>query len=157
MDSKCNVASAENANKCDYKCGTLPPCAPLATANVPMQQEDSPKYGSGEALTRGTLFPGLDLPFMNKANSTNPYVGTPLGEIMALDFMIKELQLYLDTHPKDDEAFEMLRQVIALSNEGRKKYTEMFGPVSIRDLEGAKNYNWLHDPWPWEYSERTGK
>ena len=53
---------------CTYKQGSLPGCAPLALAQIPAQQSSEPAYKSGEALSRGTLFPGLDLPFKNIVN-----------------------------------------------------------------------------------------
>lgn len=142
---------------CGYKCGKLPVCAPLATANVPMQQENPPMYAPEEALTRGTLFPGLDLPFMNMINKSNPYAGTPLGELMALWFMAKELQLYLDTHPEDAEAFKALKDTLALAKEGRERYVKLYGPVKLEDVQMSEYYDWLQGPWPWEYCERTGK
>ena len=139
---------------CSYKQGQLPPCAPLAAGFVPFQLENPPKYSAADALTHGTLFPGLDLPFMNIANKSNPYAGTPLGEVMALDFACHELKLYLDTHKDDQEAFEMLKTLLALGAEGRKRYEKMHGPISIMDLERADKFTWIADPWPWEYSER---
>ena len=139
-----------------YKLGSLPEAAPLAFPYVPMQLEDPPKYSSEDALTRGTLFPGLDLPFMNRANKTNPYAGTPLGELMGLDFMIKELNLYLDTHPDDEEAFALLKTVIGLAEEGRERYVRTYGPITVKDLQNCSRYTWLRDPWPWEYDERKG-
>lgn len=146
-----------NMSGCNYKNGTLRSCAPLATSYVPAQQTNPPKYGSAEALSRGTLFPGLDLPFMNIANKSNPYAGTPLGDLMSLDFVVKELNLYLDTHPNDKEVFEMMKECIALLEEGRKKYVKMYGPLRLSDLQYSDHYNWLHDPWPWDYrSERKG-
>ena len=151
-----NKSKRTESHVADCKLGTLPPLAPMATAYVPMQQKNPQKYSSEDALTRGTLFPGLDLPFMNKPNSTNPYAGTPLGEIMALDFMIKELNLYLDTHPDDEEAFALLKSVISLSEEGREKYVSRYGPLTVNDLKKCSKYTWLKDPWPWEYNERTG-
>jgi len=141
---------------CNYKNGHLEPCAPLAAAYVPFQQENPPTYGNTEALMRGTLFPGLDLPFMNVVNKTVPCAGTPLGEIMALGFVIKELNLYLDTHCDDEEAFMMLRKIIALYNEGREKYVKKYGPLSVKDSIYTDSYKWLCDPWPWEYTERMG-
>jgi spore coat protein JB len=148
---------SNDAMECTMKQGSLPSCAPLAAAFIPMQQNDPPKYAEAEALIRGTLFPGLDLPFMNQVNQTNPYAGTPLGELMALDFVIKELNLYLDTHADDKEVFRMLQEVIRLAAEGQKRYAEQYGPISLGDLAQADTYTWLKDPWPWEYRERTGK
>lgn len=142
---------------CGYKRGVLPMCAPLATSWVPPQGENPPMYAPDEALNRGTLFPGLDLPFKNMVNKTNPYAGTPLGELMALWFMIKELQLYLDTHPDDKEAFKALKDAIALEREGHKRYVKLYGPINFTDVEMSDRYNWLQGPWPWEYCERMGK
>ena len=48
--------------------GRLPAIAPLANPYVPFQMENPPKYESRKALVRGTLFPGLDLPFMGMIN-----------------------------------------------------------------------------------------
>lgn len=137
-------------NKCDYRQGSLPECAPLALAYVPMQPEDSPKYEAPLALNRGTLFPGLDLPFMNMVNSGNVQ-DTPLNELMALGFVVKELQLYLDTHMDDAEAFAALQSFINLQREGRARYVELYGPLTVYDLDVAESFTWLKDPWPWDY------
>lgn len=142
---------------CGYKCGMLPMCAPLATSWVPPQSENPPMYTPEEALNRGTLFPGLDLPFMNMVNKSNPYAGTPLGELMTLGFVAKELQLYLDTHPNDKEAFKALRDTLTLKREATQRYTKLYGPLRIEDLENSETFNWIQGLWPWEYSERMGK
>lgn len=141
-----------NSTVCDYKKGKLPECAPLALAYVPMQQSAEPAYDPGEALKRGTLFPGLDLPFMNMVNSAD-VSGTPLGEVMALQFVCHELQLYLDTHPRDCEAFETLKRMLALSAEARKRYVEKYGPLCHKDLMYSEKFDWLEDPWPWMYQK----
>lgn len=99
-------------DKCNFKQGPLPECAPLALAQTPMQQSNEPAYDRRMALARGTLFPGLDLPFMNMVNKPGD-LSTPLCELMAMDFVIRELNLYLDTHPDDREAFETLQSASA--------------------------------------------
>lgn len=93
----------DNKN-CGCKEGTLPDCAPLAMAYVPMQRSVKPVYSTAEALSRGTLFPGLDLPFMNMVN-TGDLTGTPLGEVMALDFVAQELALLMVSSPASSQAF----------------------------------------------------
>ena len=70
--------------ECTYKQGALPACSPLGLASMPMQGSSQPAYSNEEALSRGTLFPGLDLPFMNIVNKM-PANTTPLRELMALD------------------------------------------------------------------------
>lgn len=86
--------------------GRLPSYAPLANPFVPFQMEDPPKYEPRKALVRGTLFPGLDLPFMGMVNKNEKPV-TPLTELQTMAFMIQELALYLDTHRDDTEALSV--------------------------------------------------
>jgi len=141
-----------NADK-NFKNGSLPGVnAPLATAYVPMQNSAVPSYEAGEALARGTLFPGLDLPFMNMVNKSDD--NSPLAELMAIDFVAKELELYLDTHAKDTEAFNMYQTFLALSKEAHERYVRMYGPICQSDMLGKNEYCWLNDPWPWEFQLR---
>ena len=60
--------------------GRLPAKAPLANPYVPFQLENPPKYEPRKALIRGTLFPGLDLPFKGMVNK-NEKKATPLTEL----------------------------------------------------------------------------
>ena len=94
---------------CPDNYGTMPSCAGLAVPYVPFQQTGSKQYSQNDALSNGTLFPGLNLPFHLKVEgSTLP--STPLVELQALEFVVLELGTYLDTHPDDTEAFELFKQ-----------------------------------------------
>ncbi|MCD7853048.1 MAG: spore coat protein CotJB [Oscillospiraceae bacterium] len=135
-----------------YRKGALPSTAPLAMAYVPMQESSSPAYDTSEALQRGTLFPGLDLPLMNIVNTAD-VTDTPLGELMALQFATRELHLYLDTHPDDTEAFEMLKEMLNLFAEARRRYVKQYGPLVPEDLAESETFTWLSDPWPWMYEK----
>jgi spore coat protein JB len=152
MSVKPNANEAETG--CGPKKGQLPPCAPLAVGYVPFQEKNPPLYEKEEALTKGTLFPGLDLPFKDIVNKTNPYAGTPMGELMALGFVIKELNLYLDTHPRDKDALDMLMQLNKLMQEGMDKFVALYGPQTIMDIMSGDRYTWIDSPWPWEYTEK---
>lgn len=141
-----------NGSNNGYKYGSLPQSAPLAAAYVPMQGSVSPSYESGEALSRGTLFPGLDLPLMNIVNDSVKM--TPLTELMAIDFVTDELELYLDTHQADSEAFNMYQAFLSLGREAHERYTALYGPVKQSDMLGMSGYTWLSDPWPWDFQPR---
>ena len=119
-----------------WRYGELPDTAPLAMAYVPLQKSVSPAYESMEALSRGTLFPGLDLPFMGMVNQT------------------QEVTLYLDTHQDDAEAFAMYQSFLALKKEARERYVKQCGPVTHEDMLGMERYAWLDDPWPWDYDRQ---
>ena len=97
--------------------GRLPAMAPLANPYVPFQMEDPPKYEARKAFIRGTLYPGLDLPFMGMVNNEEKPV-TPQSELQVLGFALHELALYLDTHRDDREALELYRQYQRIYHDG---------------------------------------
>ena len=109
--------------------GRLPSMAPLANPYVPFQLENPPVYDAKKGIIRGTLFPGLDLPFMGMINQKELPV-TPLTELQTLGFAIQELALYLDTHRNDTEALEMYRMYQKIYAEGKKKYEKECGPFN---------------------------
>lgn len=144
--------SENNHSACADNCGTLPSCAPLAVPYVPFQQTGSKKYNQAEALNNGTLFPGLNLPFKANVRAAN-VVNGPMAELQALEFVILELALYLDTHQEDQEAFELFRKYAALEQEGRARYEAMYGPLTHRAAAESGSFTWLKDPWPWNFQE----
>lgn len=135
---------------CSGKNGSLPgTCAPMVFPYIPMQDMNPKRYDNREALQRGTLFPGLDLPFHRELKTRFPAANTHLSELMALDFAIDELGLYLTTHRDDQEALALYWNYIRLGQEGRRRYEEMHGPLFQTDItEGS--FRWLDDPWPWD-------
>ena len=136
----------------NYGEGRLPAMAPLANPYVPFQIEGPVRYEPRKAMVRGTLYPGLDLPFMGMVNQTQEV--TPLTEMMALCFVAHELALYLDTHQDDAEAFAMYQSFLALKKEARERYVKQCGPVTHEDMLGMERYAWLDDPWPWDYDRQ---
>ena len=129
--------------------GMLPAVAPLANPYVPFQLDGPPKYTAEKGLIRGTLFPGLDLPFRGMIN-TKEKPDTPKVQMQALAFALQELALYLDTHRNDHEAVELYQTYQKMYHDCMKKYAAKFGPTNHRTpSEGP--YVWLNDPWPWEY------
>lgn len=154
MTENYNIMNIDKNDECSYKEGPLPQCAPLAVAFVPRQEDSNPQYKSLDALARGTLFPGLDLPWKNVVNKTE-VVDTPKGELMALQFVIRELGLYLDTHKNDREALDIFQRYIQLYKEGYERYVRLYGPLNLTDVTGSE-FTWVDNPWPWDYTERMG-
>ena len=143
--SQCGTSACGAGN------GTLPgACAPLAFPYVPMQENNPVRFSRMEALQTGTLFPGLDLPFKAAIQARTKLANTALVELMALDFAIDELGLYLTTHSNDQEALQLYWSYINLAKEGREKYQKKYGPLLQTDLTPDQGYAWLKDPWPWD-------
>lgn len=130
--------------------GTLPARAPLANPYVPYQDVNPLRYEAQKGLIRGTLFPGLDLPFLGMIN-TQEHTG-PEAELRALAFAIQELALYLDTHRQDQEALDLYRSYQELYQKGETQYVKEFGPLNHMQPGTGGQYQWLDDPWPWDYS-----
>lgn len=138
---------------CGDGCGPLPSCAPLAVPYVPVQPMGAKKYNQTDALANGTLFPGLNLPF-HLATTAGALPQTHLTELQALEFVLVELGLYLDTHPDDQDAFQLFQQYAALEKEGRARYEALHGPITQAAAADGKSYRWTCDPWPWNLPER---
>jgi spore coat protein JB len=136
--------------------GVLPPCAPLATPYVPFQQNNPQTYTAKKGVIRGTLFPGLDLPFMGKVNNTE-LSNTPMHELQALSFALVELGLYLDTHPKDTQALELFHSYHELMDKGIAQYEATYGPLIQKNSSKNGSYDWLNNPWPWDYEANATK
>ena len=75
-----------------------------------------------------------------------------LDQIRAIEFMILELNLYLDTHPHDIRALKEYnvhtQQLTAL----KSQYDKQYGPLSNfgTALNHGATWRWLEEPWPWE-------
>lgn len=131
--------------------GRLPAMAPLANPYVPFQMEKPPRYEARKGMVRGTLFPGLDLPFMGMVNQKELPV-TPKTELQVLSFAIHELAMYLDTHREDREALELYRAYQQMYHKGMMEYSKQYGPLNHCCPSENPEYQWLDDPWPWEYA-----
>lgn len=137
--------------------GKLPGLAPLANPYVPFQMENPVQYDADKGIIRGTLYPGLDLPFMGMVNKKH-LVPSPLSDLQALAFAIQELTLYLDTHQQDEEALDLLQKYQHLYHSREAEFEKQYGPLTNRTPIRNKEYLWLNDPWPWEYcGNKEGK
>ena len=144
MTSKNSTAAA-----CSDDQGTLPVCGSLAYPYVAYQGTEARQYDSMEALSNGTLFPGLNLPFFRAVEASDVRENLH-SQLMALDFVLTELGLYLDTHADDAEAFELFRKYKELACQARAAYIQKYGPLTQTDTACLDGYVWLNTPWPWE-------
>ena len=151
-----NAARAAAQTGCPDSSGTLPSCAGLAVPYVPFQQNNPQKYSQSEALSNGTLFPGLNLPFrLAVEGSTLP--NTPMAELQALEFVVLELGIYLDTHKDDAEAFKLFQQFSAMEKAAKAADESKYGPITKEAAATCGSYQWLSDPWPWNYAQNEVK
>lgn len=73
-----------------------------------------------------------------------------MNKIMQYDFTLKELNLYLDTHPNCRRALAMFAKYKKLREEAVKEYTEKFGPIIPEQNNNTQQWDWVSEPFPWE-------
>ena len=78
---------------------------------------------------------------------------TPLTELMALDFVCSELLLYLDTHASDMEATDLFNQYVEQYTDALQQYERQFGALTQMGAALNGQYEWLSDPWPWDFEQ----
>ncbi|MRH42371.1 spore coat protein CotJB [Aquibacillus halophilus] len=74
-----------------------------------------------------------------------------LEQIQAIDFVLVELNLYLDTHPQDYDAILQFNNFTYESKQLKKLFEKQFGPL-MHFGRSYSNYpwNWDDQPWPWQ-------
>ena len=151
-------SSCSLPGNCPDQYGTLPSCTNLAVPYVAMQQRNAKRYDQTDALSNGTLFPGLNLPFHLKTSASSLPGNRAMTELQALEFVMLELGLYLDTHPDDTEAFDLFRQYTAMEKAARTAYEAKYGPLMLStSADSGEGYRWLEGPWPWNYERNEVK
>ncbi|MCD7035936.1 spore coat protein CotJB [Metabacillus sp. GX 13764] len=74
-----------------------------------------------------------------------------LEKIQAVDFVIVELTLYLDTHPTDEGAIQQYNQFAQYSKSLKQQFEAKFGPIQQGSLNYQQDYwTWQSGPWPWQ-------
>lgn len=73
-----------------------------------------------------------------------------LQDIQIIAFVVKDVQLFLDTHPACEGALDFFNYynnvLAALTNE----YEEKFGPITVYGVNTDNGWTWIEEPWPWE-------
>ena len=74
-----------------------------------------------------------------------------LKELQGLDFKLYDLQLYLNTHPFDEEALALYQDTADEAMDVREEYESKYGPLTIDSIPmNANSWVWDNGPWPWE-------
>lgn len=73
-----------------------------------------------------------------------------LKQIAILDFAAIDLHLYLNTHPMDKEAIAQYNSFVMQNKMLRQNYEKYYGALTMNECS-AYPWNWIDEPWPWEY------
>ena len=86
------------------------------------------------------------------ANETLPEEFYRLMEdLQTIDFVVVELNLYLDTHPDDLEALKQYNTFAQQSQTLRLSIEEKYGPIQgFGNSFSTYPWAWIEPPWPWQ-------
>ncbi len=80
-----------------------------------------------------------------------PHYYTLLEELQAIDFVLVELTLYLDTHPNDAQALEQFNHHVQQRQLLAQRYESEFGPLlQFGRSHSEYPWQWWEPPWPWQ-------
>ena len=73
-------------------------------------------------------------------------------QIYALDFALYELALFLDSHPTNRRAMELLSEYRQKREETVAEYESKFGKYILthKDVPMSDSWQWIDSPWPWD-------
>jgi len=117
-------------------------------------------YTANWGFVRGTIFPELDLPYAPKSvtpirsqgHGHTEHKFKLLKALSVMDFMLMDLNLYLNSNPWDQEALAIHSRAANDAAELRNAYEKSFGPLRSCSTaaDQSEGWQWINDPWPWE-------
>lgn len=72
-----------------------------------------------------------------------------LREVMAADFTLIDLNLYLNTHPQDQKTINIFNNMTQKAKMLRNNYENLYGPLTPTSPSRCP-WQWIENPWPWE-------
>jgi len=74
-----------------------------------------------------------------------------LLEIQRLEFTAVDLNLYLDTHPDDQQALNLYNSVVSQLKQYIEAYEQCYGPLFNFGMSSSQYpWQWIKSPWPWD-------
>jgi spore coat protein JB len=74
-----------------------------------------------------------------------------MEELQAVDFVLVDLTLYLDTHPYDYEAIAQYNNLAKQRGHLKKQIESIYGPLQqYGNSYSGYPWNWDDGPWPWQ-------
>ena len=91
---------------------------------------------------------------MDVVNNTSNFGETDKDDLLrslsACDFAIFDIALYLNTHPKDANAFAKFKSLCKKSEELTAHFESKFGALTIKGAANKPSWDWTNTPFPWE-------
>lgn len=73
-----------------------------------------------------------------------------LRKVQMLEFVLKEVNLFLNTHPNDTAALRFYDKYNSLHMQAVEEYENNYGPLTPYGVNTEDGWSWVNKPWPWE-------
>lgn len=73
-----------------------------------------------------------------------------LNDISIVEFILMDLALFLDTHPKDTKAIDHFNHYVKIRNQMVREFSQKFYPLTMDQAESNMEWRWGNAPLPWE-------
>lgn len=108
-------------------------------------------YDLEEGFNKGNIFNNLYSKYKNhvyklKVNNEKDEL---LYKIQAYTFAIKDMILYLDIYPTNNEILKLYKEYNEKLNVLKSKYEYNYGPLCSFNINSSK-WTWIDSPWPWD-------
>ena len=108
-------------------------------------------YSLEEGFNKGNLFKDIYSKYKNYVYKLNlsSEKDKKLLNIQMYTFALKDLNLYLDTHPSDDSMLVEFNKINNKLRQLKNEYENLYGPLCINSMN-SDTYSWINNPWPWD-------
>lgn len=74
-----------------------------------------------------------------------------MTSLQELCFACLDLQLFLDTHPNNQQALQEFNKYSQMYGNTKKEYEQKYGPLTnFGYSKSSYPWQWVMTPWPWE-------
>jgi len=120
-----------------------------------MPNNDGNKFVDiNEGFLRGNMENGTYVPYKNM-NYVKPKFDDQrqkdLYELQKTCFAAHDANLYLDTHPNDNNMIKLYNEYLKKESELERAYEQKYGPLNLSDnsVLNVVPWSWIEKPWPW--------
>lgn len=88
----------------------------------------------------------------------NPGFSELLLQLQETEFIVTDLQLFLDTHPDDKDALKQFNRFAKELEKLKAEYEARFGPLLNFGFSQSRNlWKWVDGPWPWQVTSEVNR
>ena len=109
-------------------------------------------YTVEEGFNKGNMFDNLYSKYKNHVYKlkTIDQKDNLLYKVQMYTFALKDLNLYLDTHPTDQNILVEYQKIKRQLEEAKKEYERNYGVICSSDVTSNDKWTWINNPWPWD-------